>query len=93
MAKFKLNEFGEVDIDDVDLNEVHFSVKQELAEKLTIMLLGCSYKDQVEILQEYILDAWCHEGWGNETFHRDVAQLLSDSEATESVQEVLKPKL
>jgi hypothetical protein len=93
MAKFELNEFGEVDIDDVDLNEVDFTVKQELAKKLTIMFLDCSYKDQVEIFQEYILDAWCHEGWGNETFHRDVAQLLSDAESTESVQEVLKPKL
>lgn len=92
MAKFELNEFGEVDIDDVDLNETHFSDKQELARKLSILLLDGYYKDQVEIFTEYILDAWCHEGWGNETFHRDVAQLLSDPELTEEVQSLLKRK-
>ena len=92
MAKFELNEFGEVDIDDVDLNETHFTDKQELAKKLTTLLLDCSYKDQIEIFTEYILDAWSHEGWGSETFQRDVAQLLSDSILTESVQELLKAK-
>jgi len=92
MAEFKLNEFGEVDIDDVDLNEIDFKVKQVLARKLSILLLDGYYKDQIEIFAEYISDAWGHEGWGSETFQRDLAELLSDPELTKEVQSLLKRK-
>lgn len=92
MAEFKLNEFGEVDIDDVDLNEIDLKVKQELARKQSILLLDGYYKDQIEIFAEYISDAWAHEGWGSETFQRDLAELLSDPELTEEVQSLLKRK-
>ena len=84
------DKWGEIDIDTVDLTDIDFKKKNELARKLSILLLDGYYKDQIEIFAEYISDAWAHEGWGHETFRRDVSDHLNDAELSEEVQEIIK---
>ena len=37
-----------------------------------------------------MLDAWHHEGWGNETMIRDIEELLEDVEMGETIKEFLE---
>ena len=90
MDKFSLNEFGELDIDNVNVDELNVKQKNELARKIVILLLDGYYKDQIEAFTDYVLDAWTHEGWGRENLHRDIAELLNDAEMSEEVIEILK---
>lgn len=90
MDKFSLNEFGEVDIDNIDVNELNVKQKNALARKIVILLLDGYYKDQIEAFTDYVLDAWTHEGWGSENLHRDIAELLNDAEMSEEVIEILR---
>ena len=90
MDKFSLNEFGELDIDNVNVNELNVKQKNALARKIVILLLDGYYKDQIEAFTDYVLDAWTHEGWGRENLHRDIAELLNDAEMSEEVIEILK---
>ena len=90
MDKFSLNEFGELDIDNVNVDELNVKQKNALARKIVILLLDGYYKDQIEAFTDYVLDAWTHEGWGRENLHRDIAELLNDAEMSEDVIEILK---
>ena len=90
MDKFSLNEFGELDIDNVNVDELNVKQKNALARKIVILLLDGYYKDQIEAFTDYVLDAWTHEGWGRENLHRDIAELLNDTEMSEEVIEILK---
>ena len=90
MDKFERNEFGEVDIDGIDVNELSVKQKNILARKMVILLLDGYYKDQIEAFTGYVLDAWTHEGWGFESLNRDIAELLNDAEMSEEIIEVLK---
>jgi len=90
MDKFSLNEFGELDIDNVNVDELNVKQKNALARKIVILLLDGYYKDQIEAFTDYVLDAWTHEGWGSENLHRDIAELLNDPEMSEDVIEILK---
>jgi hypothetical protein len=90
MDKFSLNEFGELDIDNVNVDELNVKQKNALARKIVILLLDGYYKDQIEAFTDYVLDAWTHEGWGRENLHRDIAELLNDAEMSEEVIEILK---
>ena len=90
MDKFSLNEFGELDIDNVNVDELNVKQKNALARKIVILLLDGYYKDQIEAFTDYVLDAWTHEGWGSENLHRDIAELLNDAEMSEEVIEILK---
>ena len=90
MDKFTLNEFGEIDIDNVNVDELNVKQKNALARKIVILLLDGYYKDQIEAFTDYVLDAWTHEGWGRENLHRDIAELLNDAEMSEEVIEILK---
>ena len=90
MDIFTLNEFGEIDIDNVNVDELNVKQKNALARKIVILLLDGYYKDQIEAFTDYVLDAWTHEGWGRENLHRDIAELLNDAEMSEEVIEILK---
>ena len=90
MDKFSLNEFGELDIDNVNVDELNVKQKNALARKIVILLLDGYYKDQIEAFTDYVLDAWTHEGWGRENLHRDIAELLNDAEMSEEVIEILR---
>lgn len=90
MDKFERNEFGEIDIDGIDVNELNVKQKNILARKMVILLLDGYYKDLIEIFTDYVLDAWAHEGWGLENLNRDIAELLNDAEMSEEIIEVLK---
>ena len=90
MDKFSLNEFGELDIDNVNVDELNVKQKNALAREIVILLLDGYYKDQIEAFTDYVLDAWTHEGWGRENLHRDIAELLNDAEMSEEVIEILK---
>ena len=90
MDKFSLNEFGELDIDNVNVDELNVKQKNALARKIVILLLDGYYKDQIEAFTDYVLDAWTHEGWGRENLHRDIAELLNEAEMSEEVIEILK---
>ena len=37
-----------------------------------------------------MLDAWHHEGWGNETMIRDIEELVEDVEMGETIKQFLK---
>ena len=62
------------------INKLDKNDKDYLARQLVIILLNGYYKDNIEIFTDYMLDAWHHEGWGNETMIRDIEELLEDVE-------------
>ena len=55
------------------INKLDKNDKDYLARQLVIILLNGYYKDNIEIFTDYMLDAWHHEGWGNETMIRDIS--------------------
>ncbi len=50
-------------------------------------------RHNIEIFTDYMLDAWHHEGWGNETMIRDIEELLEDVEMGETIKQFLEDVL
>jgi len=77
------------ELDEEVIESLNFKAREHLSRQMSILLLDGYYKDQIEIFAEYIKDAWGHEGWGDETFRRDLAELLDDSEIGETVKKYI----
>ena len=75
------------------INKLDKNDKDYLARELVIILLNGYYKDNIEIFTDYMLDAWHHEGWGNETMIREIEELLEDVEMGETIKQFLEDVL
>ena len=67
--------------------------KDYLARQLVIILLNGYYKDNIDIFTDYVLDAWHHEGWGNENMIRDIEELLEDPEMGTTIEQFFKDNI
>lgn len=76
-------------ITEEQFESLNFQAREYLSRQMSIILLDGYYKDQIDIFAEYIKDAWGHEGWGDETFKRDLSDLLEDNEMGETIKQYI----